>query len=144
MVGTQVVKVFDLAAARTGLRDADAAEAGFDPSTVEITAPDHKPYYPGAQDLLVRLTGDRATGRLLGAQLLGHPATQAAKRIDTVAALLHQGATVDHLGDADLSYTPPFGSPWDPFQFAVHAWTDTAHGSWPSVYGLPTRQAGIR
>jgi NADPH-dependent 2,4-dienoyl-CoA reductase/sulfur reductase-like enzyme len=33
-LGTQVVKVFELAVARTGLRDPDAGEAGFDPATV--------------------------------------------------------------------------------------------------------------
>jgi NADPH-dependent 2,4-dienoyl-CoA reductase/sulfur reductase-like enzyme len=36
-LGTQVVKVFDLVVARTGLRDAEAMDAGFDPLTVEAT-----------------------------------------------------------------------------------------------------------
>ena len=42
-LGTQVVKVFDLAIARTGLRDNEAREAGFAPLTVEAKAWDHKP-----------------------------------------------------------------------------------------------------
>jgi hypothetical protein len=38
VLGTHVVKVFDLAAARTGLRDADALHAGFDPCSEESGA----------------------------------------------------------------------------------------------------------
>jgi hypothetical protein len=31
--------------------------------------------------------------------------------------------TVDGLNDVDLSYTPPFGSPWDAIQLAAQTWT---------------------
>jgi NADPH-dependent 2,4-dienoyl-CoA reductase/sulfur reductase-like enzyme len=65
-LGTQVVKVFELAVARTGLRDPDARQAGFDPVTVASLQFDHKAYYPGAHQLHIRLTGDRINGQLLG------------------------------------------------------------------------------
>jgi len=121
-VGTQVVKVFELAVARTGLRDDEARHAGFDPVTVESTASDHKAYYPGARELRIRVTGDRLSGRLLGAQIIGHWRAQVAKRIDVFAAALFHGMQVDGLNDLDLSYTPPLGSPWDPVQIAAQAW----------------------
>src|SRR5579875_2342939 len=41
-LGTQVVKIFDHAAARTGLRQDEAAAAGFDPVTIQSEADDHK------------------------------------------------------------------------------------------------------
>ena len=47
-LGTQVVKIFDQAAARTGLRDHEAIAAGFDPVTIGAEADDHKAYYPGS------------------------------------------------------------------------------------------------
>ena len=121
-VGTQVVKVFELAMARTGLRDDEARRARFDPVTVESTAWDHKAYYPGAYELRIRVTGDRLSGRLLGAQIIGHWRAQVAKRIDVFAAALFHGMQVDGLNDLDLSYTPPLGSPWDPVQIAAQAW----------------------
>jgi NADPH-dependent 2,4-dienoyl-CoA reductase/sulfur reductase-like enzyme len=46
-LGTQAVKVFDLVAAGTGLRDTTARQAGYQPVTVEAVADDHKAYYPG-------------------------------------------------------------------------------------------------
>lgn len=124
-VGTQVVKVFDLVAARTGLRDQDAAGAGFAPATVQSVADDHKRYYPGAQPITFRVTGDTTTGRLLGAQLVGRLGTETAKRVDTFATALHAGLTVAQLSDLDLSYTPPLGSPWDAVQIAAQAWSRT-------------------
>jgi NADPH-dependent 2,4-dienoyl-CoA reductase/sulfur reductase-like enzyme len=53
-LGTQVVKVFDQAAARTGLRDHEARAAGFDPVTVGSQADDHKAYYPGSHRITMR------------------------------------------------------------------------------------------
>lgn len=124
-LGTQVVKIFDHAVARTGLRDHEARAAGFDPLTVESEADDHKAYYPGSHSVRIRVTGDRTTGRLLGIQLYGHRHSEIAKRIDTAATAIYQGMQVDGLNDLDLSYTPPLGSPWDAIQAAAQAWTRT-------------------
>lgn len=121
-LGTQVVKVFELAVARTGLRDREAVE-DFNPLTVESSHFDHKAYYPGAKRLYIRVTGDRTTGRLLGAQILGHWQAEVAKRIDVFATALFHGMRVEELNDLDLSYTPPLGSPWDAIQMAADAWT---------------------
>ena len=106
-LGTQVVKVFDLVAARTGLRDHEAVAAGFDPVTVGAAADDHKAYYPGSHPITMRYTGDRRTGRLLGVQLVGRLGSEIAKRIDIAATALFNEMTIDGLSDLDLSYTPP-------------------------------------
>jgi NADPH-dependent 2,4-dienoyl-CoA reductase/sulfur reductase-like enzyme len=125
-LGTQVVKVFDQAAARTGLRDHEAAAAGFDPVTVASEGDDHKAYYPGSHRIHMRFTGDRATGRLLGVQLFGHKDAEIAKRVDIAAAAIFHGMKVDEVSDLDLSYTPPLGSPWDTIQLGAQAWTRQA------------------
>ena len=122
-LGTQVVKIFDQAAARTGLRDHEAAAAGFDPVTVQSEADDHKAYYPGSHRITMRVTGDRSTGRLLGMQLFGHQHAEIAKRIDIAATAIFHDMTVDAVSDLDLSYTPPLGSPWDAVQMGAQAWT---------------------
>ena len=121
-LGTQVVKIFENAAARTGLRDHEAAAAGFDPVTVSSEADDHKAYYPGSHRIRMRFTGDRATGRLLGVQLYGHKHAEIAKRVDIAATAIFHGMTVDEISDLDLSYTPPLGSPWDAVQAGAQAW----------------------
>ena len=121
-LGTQVVKIFDHAVARTGLRDHEADAGGFDPLTVGAEADDHKAYYPGSHRIAMRYTGDRRTGRLLGVQLFGHRHSEIAKRVDIAATAIFNEMTVDAMSDLDLSYTPPLGSPWDAVQVGAQAW----------------------
>jgi NADPH-dependent 2,4-dienoyl-CoA reductase/sulfur reductase-like enzyme len=125
-LGTQVVKIFDQAVARTGLRDHEARAAGFDPVTIASGADDHKAYYPGSHRIAMRVTGDRPTGRLLGVQLFGHKHAEVAKRIDIAVAAIFHAMTVEGISDLDLSYTPPLGSPWDAVQIGALAWTRQA------------------
>lgn len=125
-LGTQVVKVFDLAIGRTGLRESEAVQYGFNPLTTDTEAPDHKPYYPGARPLRIRITADRRTGELLGAQILGDWQAEISKRLDVLATGLFHRMTVDALLDLDLSYTPPFSTPWDPIHLAAQDWLRTS------------------
>jgi len=129
-LGTQVVKIFDMVASRTGLRDHEAVAGGFHPFTVEFEADDHKAYYPGSHRISMRYTGDRGTGRLLGVQLFGHKHAEVAKRIDIAATAIFNEMTVDAMSELDLSYTPPLGSPWDGVQMGAQAWVRAAaHGT---------------
>jgi NADPH-dependent 2,4-dienoyl-CoA reductase/sulfur reductase-like enzyme len=121
-LGTQVVKVFDVVAARTGLRHHEAEAASFSPYTSEFKCWDHKAYYPGAHEVHIRITGDRTSGALLGAQMVGHARSEIGKRIDIFASALFHGCRVEDLEQLDLSYTPPFSSPWDPVQMSGHDW----------------------
>ena len=70
-LGTQVVKIFDLVIARTGLRHDEAIREAFDPFTTESTINDHKAYYPGATQLHARVTGDIVYGPLARGATLG-------------------------------------------------------------------------
>ncbi|WP_329258492.1 FAD-dependent oxidoreductase [Streptomyces sp. NBC_01478] len=128
-LGTQVVKVFDLVAARTGLRDHEAADSGrgWTPATTASRPDDHKAYYPGATPISIRVTGDTKSGLLLGAQLVGRRGAEISKRVDTYATALFHGMPVDGLSELDLSYTPPLGSPWDAVQIAAQAWMSEHH-----------------
>jgi hypothetical protein len=82
-------KIFDPVAARTGLRDSEAVAAGFDPFTVEFETSNHKAYYPGAEKLYIRLTGNRTGKELLGSQILGHKLSEVSKRIDVFASAIY-------------------------------------------------------
>lgn len=126
-LGTQVLKLFDLAIARTGLNDAEGLLEGFSPLTVETECWDHKKYYPGAHRLHIRVTGDRSTGHLLGAQIIGHWLAGVAKRIDVFATAIFHGMKVEEVEQLDLSYTPPLSNPWDPVQMSTEIWRRSAY-----------------
>jgi NADPH-dependent 2,4-dienoyl-CoA reductase/sulfur reductase-like enzyme len=122
-LGTQVIKIFDLVVARTGLRGSGAKAASYDALTVEFDTWDHKVYYPGAEKMCIRITGDRQSSLLLGAQIVGHRKSEISKRIDIFATALYHNMMVADLNHIDLSYTPPLSSPWDPVQMSAQAWS---------------------
>ena len=68
---------------------------------------DPKIYYSDAKRMLIRITGERSTGQLLVAQMIGYYGTEVAKRVDILAAALHQDFSVEGINDLDLGYTPP-------------------------------------
>lgn len=112
MVGTAVVKVFDLTVARTGLTLTEARAAGFAAQATDSVAGSRAAYYPGGAPTHSRVvhTGE---GRLLGAQLVStDPAT--AKRVDVFATALHAGFDVATVAGLDLSYAPPYAPVYDP------------------------------
>jgi NADPH-dependent 2,4-dienoyl-CoA reductase/sulfur reductase-like enzyme len=116
IVGTAVVKVFELEVARTGLSNREAAEAGYRVAEATIRAA-ARARYLGGREILVKLIADRASGRLLGAQMAGPEGV--AKRIDVLAAALHARMTAEQVYELDLSYAPPFSSVWDPILIAA-------------------------
>lgn len=119
VVGTAVVKVFDLEVARTGLSLAEAQKSGFKARSVVVTAPSRAGYYPGATPLTIALVFDQESHRVLGAQIVGREG--AAKRIDVFATALHARLTLEQMAHLDLSYAPPFAPVWDPILIAVAA-----------------------
>ena len=84
VVRTAVTKVCDLEVGRAGLTTAEAAAEGYDVVSATIEATTRAGYFPGAREVSVLMLADRASGRLLGAQVVG----RAGKRIDTVAMAL--------------------------------------------------------
>lgn len=122
VIGTQVVKVFTLVAACTGLRDHDSDASGHSLRSATITADDHKAYYQTAHPITIRLTADVGTGHLVGAQLVGSFGSEIAKRTDVLATAIHAGLTISEISNLDLSYTPPVAAPWDAIQQAAQFW----------------------
>jgi NADPH-dependent 2,4-dienoyl-CoA reductase/sulfur reductase-like enzyme len=118
VVGTMVVRAFSLAVARTGLTSAQARASGYTPRETVIHAKDISHYFPGAEDVHVKLVAAEDTRRLLGGQIVGQHSV--AKRIDVLATALHHRLTVPELQRLDLSYAPPFAPVWDPILVAAN------------------------
>jgi NADPH-dependent 2,4-dienoyl-CoA reductase/sulfur reductase-like enzyme len=118
VAGTAVFKVFDLEVARTGLSVEEARNAGFDPAEVVIQSQNRGHKYPGASVINVQLVGDKKSGRLLGAQMVGKDG--AAHRINAPAVALQAKMSVEEFGQSDLAYAPPFGPSWDPLLTAAN------------------------
>lgn len=115
--GTSIVRVFDKTAAMTGLTESLAGRLGIAVRSVTVLANNHAGYYPGAQQLTLKLIYAGGDGRVLGAQAVGGEGVD--KRIDVIATAMAMKATVRDLAGLDLAYAPPFGSAKDPVHMAA-------------------------
>ena len=118
VLATGVAKLPGINCARTGLTEAQALAEGFDVITVVAATDDKAHYYEGAAFFLTKLIADRATGRLLGAQIIGPGAVD--KMADIAATAIAMRAALSDLDNLDLSYAPPFSTAIHPFVQAVH------------------------
>jgi len=111
VLGTAIVRVFDLTAATTGANQATLRRAGIAHEVVHIHPGHHAGYFPGSEQ--VHLVASFAPdGTLLGAQGVGRAGVD--KRIDILATAIRAGMSADDLAELELAYSPPYGSAKDP------------------------------
>lgn len=110
-VGTSVCKVFDLTVGSVGLSVRALRALGRDPQYITVHPPHHAGYYPGAQNVTMKLVFEKMTGKILGAQAVAKAGVD--KRIDVLATAIQGGMSVFDLEELELGYAPPFGSAKD-------------------------------
>jgi NADPH-dependent 2,4-dienoyl-CoA reductase/sulfur reductase-like enzyme len=111
IVGTQLIKVFDLELGKTGLSEADAKRSGINAKSSGVNGRSRAGYYPGAKNIFVKLTINSDTHELIGGQLAG--ADGAALRTNVVAAAITAKMKIEDFAYLDLGYAPPFSPVWD-------------------------------
>ena len=118
-LGTGVVKLTnELNAGRTGLTEAQAKEAGFDPVTVTCVTDDKAHYYADASTFITKLIADRDSHKLLGIQVLGAGAVD--KMVDIAVTGIAMNAKVEDFDTLDFAYAPPFSTAIHPFVQACY------------------------
>jgi rhodanese-related sulfurtransferase len=130
-LGTSVVKIFEATAASTGLSERVAREAGFAIGVAVIYKGHHAGYYPGAEELSLKLVYDKKTAHLLGAQAFGPDGVD--KRIDVLATALAGKLTLHDLAELDLAYAPPYSTANDPINLAAFVGENDLSGFSPLV-----------
>lgn len=118
VLGTAIAKVFEYNAGRVGLTESEARQHGYNVVTSLVPGPEYASYYPGGQQILVKLVAEESSGKPLGCQVVGPG--EAAKRIDVLATALTLGANLDNLSNLDLAYAPPYNSSMDPLHQAAN------------------------
>lgn len=110
-IGTAIVKVFNLMIAATGWNEKRLSASGRNYKIIHTHPNSHAGYYPGAEQMSLKLIFDAKTGEILGAQGIGKEGVD--KRIDVIATAIRGGITAPELADLELAYAPPFGSAKD-------------------------------
>jgi len=106
VLGTNILKLFSLTIAKTGLSERQAREEGFEVESVIVPSDDKAHYYPTSKMVILKLIADKKTGRILGAQGIGEGTVD--KFIDIIASFIYLNGTVWGLSKVDLAYSPPY------------------------------------
>lgn len=114
--GSSVIKLFDMTAAATGINEFTAKAAGIDWEAVILSPASHAGYYPGGKVMTMKVVYDKASLRLLGAQIVGFDGVD--KRIDVLATAIRAGMKATELTELDLAYAPPYSAAKDPVNMA--------------------------
>ena len=111
IVGTSILKFFDLHIGMTGLNNeaADQLNALVEAYVMEVN--DIASYYPNVQPMKLRMLVEQQSRKLVGLQIVGKHGVD--KRIDVFATALYNEMTFEELLDLDLAYAPPFSGVWD-------------------------------
>ena len=114
--GTAILKVFDLTVAHTGNSE-KLLKARRIPYRTSFTHPiSHAEYYPGSEQMSIKLLFSPRDGKILGAQIVGGEGVD--KRIDVLATAIHSEMSVFDLEELELAYAPPYSSAKDPVNMA--------------------------
>ena len=131
-IGTSVAKVFDLTVASTGLPAKRLKQMGIPYLSATIHPASHAGYYPGALPMAIKVTFAPDSGKLYGAQIVGHDGVD--KRIDEFALVLKNGGTVHDLTRVEQAYAPPFSSAKDPVAMASYVAGNILNGKMTPIY----------
>ncbi|MFD1848955.1 MULTISPECIES: FAD-dependent oxidoreductase [Bacillaceae] len=114
ILGTGILRVFDLAVGYTGLSEKGAKTEGFDIEVLHNIKPSRAEYL-GGKELIIKAIADRKTSQILGVQIVGEDGVD--KRIDVFVTAISFKAKAEDLFHLDLAYAPPFSTTKDPVMY---------------------------
>lgn len=130
-IGTAVAKVFGLTVASTGLPSKRLDLMGIDHIGSFTHNAAHASYYPGGGMLDIKITFDKKTGQLYGAQVVGPEGVD--KRIDEFAMVIKHKGTIYDLMELEHAYAPPFSSAKDPVAIAGYVASNLIEGRFETI-----------
>ncbi len=131
VIGSSVVKIFELGAACTGLNEKTAKAAGISYDFVYIIPGDKVGLMPDSNPMHFKLIYEYPTGRILGAQAIGKGNVD--KRIDVIATMIAMGGTLEDLKELELCYAPLFGTAKDIVNHAALVGLNLLYGRFKQV-----------
>lgn len=114
ILGTGILRVFDLTVGYTGLSEKEALAEGFDIEVLHNIKPARADYL-GGKELVIKAIADRKTSQILGVQIIGEEGVD--KRIDVFVTAISFKARAGDLFHLDLAYAPPFSTTKDPVMY---------------------------
>ncbi len=130
-LGTAIIGVFGATAASIGWNERRLRASGRAHRVIHSHPMSHAGYYPGAQQMSMKLLVDPTSDKILGAQIVGRDGVD--KRMDVISVAMSAGITASGLSRLELSYAPQYGSAKDPINLLGYIAENHATGTAVSV-----------
>lgn len=108
VIGSQVIHLFDLNVASTGLTEADCEKNQIEHRFVTVVPQNRVSIMPDTSPIFLKLVFGYPSGEILGAQAIGKSGVD--KQIDIIATLISMHGYVEDLTHLELCYSPWFST----------------------------------
>ncbi|VEU83299.1 FAD-dependent oxidoreductase [Acholeplasma hippikon] len=115
--GTSGIKIYDLSIASTGLTEGVAKAAGINYGVVTVKDHNRPEFMPTFDDVMLKLTFDKDTRRVLGGQILS--TYDLTDKMNILSIVIQNKMTVEELAFSDFFFQPYFNKPWNLLNIAA-------------------------
>lgn len=117
VLGSSITKIFNFEIGSTGYTELQARRLGYKTVSGSITSRTKAEYFPGGEDIRVKLIVERDLSRVIGGQIIaGEEVTQ---RVNMLATAIQNQMTVSALSKTDCCYAPPVNVTLEPVVLAA-------------------------
>lgn len=109
--GTSGIKIYEDNIAGTGLTEAAALHEGIDAEAVLVKDNYRPEFMPTFEEVLLKVVYERATRRILGAQIMSK--ADLTQSINTISVCIQNQMTVEQLAFVDFFFQPHYNKPWN-------------------------------
>ena len=116
-LGSWITRLFDTEIGGTGLTEFMAGRAGIETVSGTIASKTRADYFPGALPIRIKLTAEKETAKIIGAQIIG--GEEVTQRINALSFAIQNEMTIRELAKAETCYAPPVCETWEPMVLAA-------------------------
>jgi NADPH-dependent 2,4-dienoyl-CoA reductase/sulfur reductase-like enzyme/rhodanese-related sulfurtransferase len=128
VVGSFIMKAFEVSVGATGLTLEGARREGFDAAAAITAQSDRAHFFPEQSVMPLEMVFDRKSRRVLGVQGFGPMGDGVLARINAAAALLAKGGNIEDFSKLEMAYAPPFSTALDALNATANVADNLASG----------------
>ncbi|MCP4755991.1 MAG: FAD-dependent oxidoreductase [Proteobacteria bacterium] len=133
VVGSFIMKAFNVCVGTVGLTLAAARAEGFDAEMVITVQADRAHFIPSHENITLVMVFDKKSRRVLGVQGFSVMGDSVLARINAAAGLISKKARIEDFSQLEMAYAPPFSTALDALNTAANVADNKACGRFRSL-----------
>jgi NADH oxidase (H2O2-forming) len=117
ILNTTITELAGIEIGAVGLNSEVGLQSGFEVCSIRFEGSSLDPFFPGSEKIVIKMIGDRRSGKLIGAQIMGKERVWG--RILAISFVMQKGITVEELAALETAYVPSISPTFDPITLAA-------------------------